>query len=159
MHALLVLAGRHLPRRQHPLRPRTRLGNESRPRPPTGDLTQRSGSGETKGVCPYTVNLRRYSLPWRHFDDELHEIRFGFSRRYQSLEVLQLVPAQAAVRAVREKVDFIFRVEYLNFNETLEVGGLVVIEGRGQVNSCGEKVCSLSNRAPGRFLPRKSCST
>jgi hypothetical protein len=57
------------------------------------------------------------------------------------------VPAQAAVRAVREKVNFIFRVENLNFNETLEVGGLVVIEGRGQVNSCGEKVCSLSNRA------------
>ena len=43
MHALLVLAGRHLPRRQHPLRPGTRLGTESRPRPPTGDLTQRSG--------------------------------------------------------------------------------------------------------------------
>src|SRR5262245_54476635 len=80
----------------------------------------------------FGTHLPTRCSPRRHFDDELHEIVLGFSRRHERREILQIAPAQSAVGAVWKHGHFIFRVAHLNLHEALEEGRLVVIEGRRQ---------------------------
>ncbi len=51
--------------------------------PAGGDCLRPEIPGHQAGAEAITI-----SLPWWHFDDELHEILVSFSHRHQSLDVL-----------------------------------------------------------------------
>src|SRR5262249_34882476 len=93
--------------------------------------------------------------PRRHFDDELHEIVRRLSRRHERPKILQVAPAQWAVRAVWDQAHFVFRAAHLNLDKALEEGRLVVIEGRRQDIPRKRPAAEVFPPEPKRLFPHR----